>query len=127
MPPDGRRKKQWLAGGSTIGQLCFTHLKFCRSEAHEPQYNRGCTDDSPLHDRHVLDAVNNAADKFGKVFRDKMHDLSFGYDRFELRRELAIRSSKKPWVSRYPTGKARLFELAMQTKLHAVPTKPRLA
>ena len=84
MPPDGRRKKQALAGGLPSASFVFRHLKLGRPEAHESQYNRCCTDDRPLHQRHVFHAVANAAKDLGDEVRNKLHDLVFESDPCDL-------------------------------------------
>jgi hypothetical protein len=82
VPPDGRRKKQLLAGGFTIGQLCLVSR---RSQAHEPNDDRRCADDSPLRNGHVLNAVADTLNDVGKESGDELHDCTTGIDRsFDL-------------------------------------------
>ena len=73
-----------LAGGLPSASFVFRYLKLGRPKAHESQYNRCCTNDRPLHHRHVFHAVANAAKDLRGEVRNKLHDLVFESDPSDL-------------------------------------------
>ncbi len=84
MPPDGRRKKQALAGGLPSASFVFRLLELRSSKAHEPHHDGHCAYDSPLHDRHMLHAVADTAGDLGEEVGDELHGLVFKYTRWDM-------------------------------------------
>ena len=114
MPPDGRRKKQALAGGLPSVSFVFGSLELVRPKAQEAQNDRCGPEDTPLHHGHVFHAITNSSDDFGGEVCNVPHDLGFKYDRCDLARLFRITEAlRKPTFFVWPRQTRRVALLAI--------------
>ena len=114
MPPDGRRKKQALAGGLPSVSFVFGSLELVRPKAQESENDRYCPEDTPLHHGHVFHAITNSSDDFGGEVCNVPHDLGFKYDRCDLARLFRNTvASRKPTFFVWPRQTRRVALLAI--------------